>query len=130
GAQPSLEYLHELLSYIRSTRPEIGYICIGLVLPCSANRCRCFSNHQFVWWFNNQVTRSNIEVSKLCRSDSGSFFIHHAFTEMPVRRVLAADGLHPSFVGVAVLALHYQQIIMKNSNQEPAGWSDTPPTMT
>ncbi|KAG0433111.1 hypothetical protein HPB47_020217 [Ixodes persulcatus] len=129
GAQASLEHLHELLSYIRSTRPGIGPIYISLVLPRSANRRRRFSNHQFVWWFNKQVTKFNIEVSRLCRSDSGTFYIHHAFSEMPARRVLAADGVHPSFEGVALLALHYQQVIMKNTKQEPAGWSDTPPTI-
>ncbi|KAG0445189.1 hypothetical protein HPB47_018727 [Ixodes persulcatus] len=48
---------------------------------------------------------------------------------MPVRRVLAADGLHPSFEAVALLERHYQQIIMKNDNQEPAGRSDSPPTI-
>ncbi|KAG0422446.1 hypothetical protein HPB47_001727 [Ixodes persulcatus] len=129
GAQVSLEHLYELLSYIRSTRPGIGPIYISLVLPRSANRRRRFSNHQFVWWFNKQVTKFNIEVSRLCRSDSGTFYIHHAFSEMPARRVLAADGVHPSFEGVALLALHYQQVIMKNTKQEPAGWSDTPPTI-
>lgn len=72
GTQASLEHLHELLSYIRSTRPEIGHVYIGLILPRTANCHRRFLNHQFVWWFYNQITRFNIEVSKLCLNDLGT----------------------------------------------------------
>ncbi|KAG0425862.1 hypothetical protein HPB47_026987 [Ixodes persulcatus] len=126
GAQASLERLREVLGHIRSARPEIKRIYLSLVLPRSVNRRLRFSNHRFVRWFNGQVSTFNIEASKLCRRASGTFFIRHAFSEMPARRVLAADGLHPSFEGVALLALHLQNIIMQNKEQGPTGWSDTP----
>ncbi|KAG0443062.1 hypothetical protein HPB47_015328 [Ixodes persulcatus] len=121
-----MERLREVLGHIRSARPEIKRIYLSLVLPRSVNRHLRFSNHRFVRWFNGQVSTFNIEASKLCRRSSGTFFIRHAFSEMPARRVLAADGLHPNFKGVALLALHLQNIIMQNKEQGPTGWSDTP----
>ncbi|KAG0437002.1 hypothetical protein HPB47_017658 [Ixodes persulcatus] len=115
-AQASLERLR-----------EIKRIYLSLVLPRSVNRRLRFSNHRFVRWFNGQVSTFNIEASKLCsRRASGTFYNRHACSEMPALRVLAADGLHPSFEGVALLALHLQNIIMQNKEQGPTGWSDTP----
>lgn len=128
GAFASLERLRKLLGDIQSKRPEIGHIYISLVLPRTVNRRLRHSNYRFIKWFNNQVTNFNVGVKKLCRTSPRASYIHHAFSEMPARRVLAADGLHPSFEGVALLALHYQIATMKNGNRQPAGWSATVPS--
>lgn len=113
---------------IQSKRPEVGRIYISLVLPRTVNRRLHHSNHRFIKWFNNQVPNYNVDVKKLYRMSSRAFYIYYAFSEMPARHVPAADGLHPSFEGVTLLALHYQISITKKGNRQPAGWSATIPS--
>ncbi|KAH9364974.1 hypothetical protein HPB48_015296 [Haemaphysalis longicornis] len=44
---------------------------------------------------------------------------------MPAPRVLAADGLHPSYEGVAVMASHIRQLCLKETNSSSSSWADS-----
>ncbi|KAH9379185.1 hypothetical protein HPB48_001051 [Haemaphysalis longicornis] len=42
---------------------------------------------------------------------------HHEF--------LQADGLHPSYEGVAVMASHIRQLCVKETNSSSSSWADS-----
>ncbi|KAH9374872.1 hypothetical protein HPB48_021359 [Haemaphysalis longicornis] len=44
---------------------------------------------------------------------------------MPAPRVLATDGLHPSYKGVAVMASHIRQLCVKETNSSSSSWADS-----
>ncbi|KAL1471060.1 hypothetical protein MTO96_040134 [Rhipicephalus appendiculatus] len=52
------------------------------------------------------------------------FFVDHGFQYLPPRRVLAADGLHPSFEGVALMASHIRELFFKHSDNDESLWRD------
>ncbi|XP_064464780.1 zinc finger protein 135-like [Ornithodoros turicata] len=47
----------------------------------------------------------------LCRSARDLYFLDHGFHRQPPTRVLAADGLHPSFEGVTQIAHRLQSLV-------------------
>ncbi|KAH9359725.1 hypothetical protein HPB48_002404 [Haemaphysalis longicornis] len=49
-------------------------------------------------------------------------YIDHALHELPARRVFAADGLHASFEGVALLAEHFRNALSFRA----LGWQRRP----
>ncbi|KAH6940367.1 hypothetical protein HPB50_027098 [Hyalomma asiaticum] len=107
---------------------------IHLSLPRAPNRRRRGANKRFVQWFNREGSRFVDQVRRLCHRKElghGVRYLDHAFHELPPWRVLAADGLHPSFEGVAMLALHYRRLLTSANrwhyrNRQPAT-NGTPP---
>lgn len=111
GCSASITALRHMLDRIRNLRPELRTIFLSLPLPRAPNRHRRGSNHRFVSWFNRELNRHNNTVRRLCygrRLGPRVRFISHAFEELPLRRFLAYDGLHPSFEGVGLLAQHFR----------------------
>ncbi|KAL1466935.1 hypothetical protein MTO96_000535 [Rhipicephalus appendiculatus] len=59
------------------------------------------------------------------------FFLDHALQWFPSVRVLAADGLHPNFEGVALLARHIKQLCFRNATDaSSSSWLDHMPSGT
>ncbi|KAL1476372.1 hypothetical protein MTO96_018618 [Rhipicephalus appendiculatus] len=59
------------------------------------------------------------------------FFLDHALEWFPSVRVLAADGLHPNFEGVALMAGHIKQLCFRNANgASSSSWLDHMPSGT
>ncbi|KAH6920691.1 hypothetical protein HPB50_028321 [Hyalomma asiaticum] len=109
-------------------------IHLSLPLPRAPNRRRRGANKRFVQWFNREGSLFVDQVRRLCHRKElghGVRYLDHAFHELPPWRVLAADGLHPSFEGVAMLALHYRRLLSSANrwhyhNRQPAT-NGTPP---
>ncbi|KAL1472846.1 hypothetical protein MTO96_039064 [Rhipicephalus appendiculatus] len=59
------------------------------------------------------------------------FFLDHALEWFPSVRVLAADGLHPNFEGVALMTGHMKQLRFRNAtNASSSSWLDHMPSGT
>ncbi|KAH9364903.1 hypothetical protein HPB48_003565 [Haemaphysalis longicornis] len=111
GFSASLAALRRMLDRIRQMRPEVSAIFLSLPLPRGPNRRRRGNNHRFAWWFKQELSRHNDIVRQLCHENKlGTCvrFIFHAFEELPLRRFLALDGLHPSVQGVELLTQHFR----------------------
>ncbi|KAL1470204.1 hypothetical protein MTO96_040582 [Rhipicephalus appendiculatus] len=90
-------------------RSTIKTLHISLPLPRAPNRRRHDSNSRFVSKFNREVQRFCREARRLCHYrmlGAGVFYVEHGFSTLLLRRFLAADGLHASFEGVALLTEH------------------------
>ncbi|KAL1437083.1 hypothetical protein MTO96_049082 [Rhipicephalus appendiculatus] len=68
--------------------------------------------------FNNNLLRQR------CRETRGLFFIEHGFEWLPPCRVLAADGLHLSFEGVALMKSHLHQTLRRAYARTDTSWQD------
>lgn len=119
GCAQALADFKELVERIHQERPHLE-VCVSLPLPRAPNRRRRGANKKFVHWFNREASRFVTQVRRLCHRKElgrGVFYLDHAFHEMPPWRVLAADGLHPSFEGVAMLALHYRGLLTTRTSR-------------
>lgn len=129
GCSKSLDSLREALRRVRQVRSDITTVHISLPLPRAPNRRRRDSNWRFVSWFNREVQRFNKEARRLCHCGmlgAGVFYVEHGFSALPLRRFLAADGLHASFEGVALLAQHTRVQLRRSS----AAWRAAPTPCT
>ncbi|KAH6924919.1 hypothetical protein HPB50_026424 [Hyalomma asiaticum] len=52
------------------------------------------------------------------------FHIDHGFEFLPARRVLAADGLHTSFEGTALLASHIKDVSFCEKRYTRSEWNE------
>lgn len=105
----SLDSLREALKRMRQMRPNIKTLHLSLPLPRAPNRRRRDSNWRSMNRFNMEVQRFSREARRLCHYGllgAGVYYVEHGFSTLPLRRFLAADGLHASFEGVALLAQH------------------------
>ncbi|KAH9384515.1 hypothetical protein HPB48_026523 [Haemaphysalis longicornis] len=112
GSAAAVAELKRTVERIRQRRPEMKTILLSLPLPRAPNRRRGGANRNFVRWFNAEAQRYAREVRQLCRGGvlgPRIFYIDHGFLTLPPWRFLAADGLHASFEGVAVLAQHFKE---------------------
>ncbi|KAH6929232.1 hypothetical protein HPB50_025199 [Hyalomma asiaticum] len=50
-----------------------------------------------------------------CRRTRGLFYLDHGLEWLPQRHMLAADGLHPSFEGVGIMASHIHELLLLNA---------------
>ncbi|KAL1487022.1 hypothetical protein MTO96_046702 [Rhipicephalus appendiculatus] len=110
-------------------RSTIKTLHISLPLPRAPNRRRHDSNWRFVSKFNREVQRFSREARRLCHYGmlgAGVFYVEHGFSTLPLRRFLAADGLHASFEGVALLAQHTSVQLRRTS----AAWRSAPTPCT
>lgn len=125
GSSSSLEKLRRMLARVRLHRPALKRICLSLPLPRTLNRRRRGGDWRFVRSFNCEASHFVREVRRLCqRKELGADvrYIDHAFHELPARRVFAADGLHASFEGVALLAEHFRNALSFRA----LGWQRRP----
>ncbi|KAM7287697.1 uncharacterized protein ISCGN_031388 [Ixodes scapularis] len=74
-------------------------------------------NHRFVHWLNTEARKFNDTVKDYCRKPGKVTLLDHDFTSLPPLRVLAADGLHPSFMGVALLSANLKSILQRGTRQ-------------
>ncbi|KAL1414915.1 hypothetical protein MTO96_030006 [Rhipicephalus appendiculatus] len=133
GSEKSLDSLRETLQRVRQMRSTIK-LCISachcLVHPIAVVTTRTgASNWRFVSKFNREVQRFNREARHLCHYGmlgAGVFYVEHGFSTLPLRRFLAADGLHASFEGVALLAQHTSVQLRRTS----AAWRSAPTPCT
>ncbi|KAL1467957.1 hypothetical protein MTO96_041805 [Rhipicephalus appendiculatus] len=129
GSAKSLDSLREVLQRVRQMRPTIKTLHISLPLPRAPNRRRHDSNWRFVSKFNREVQRFSREARRFCHYGmlgASVFYVEHGFSALPLRRFLAADGLHASFEGVALLAQHTSVQLRRPS----AAWRSAPTPRT
>lgn len=113
-----------LTDLILQSRPNVSTIYASLILPRSANRRRDYRISRFAIGCNEKARRFNSLLREFCRHSRCVRFIDHGFQHLPARRVLAADGLHPSFEGVAVLASHIRELCFTQKRCNPPGWRE------
>ncbi|CAN8014806.1 unnamed protein product, partial [Ixodes persulcatus] len=107
-------------------RPEVRRIFVSLVLPRHTNRRGGSPNQRFIFWFHRQARLFNESVKNLCRRSRTVSYVDLGFTELPPRRFLAADGGHPSFLGVALMAEHLREILPRGVPLSLPLWSASP----
>lgn len=112
----------DLLGTIRRDHPNIRRVYVTLVLPRAPNRRRRNFNWRFVERFNTEASRFNGLLRKLCQRTRDLFYFDHGLEWFPLWRVLAADGLHPSFEGVAIMASHIPDLVRRSYVREPELW--------
>lgn len=117
----------DMVSRIVEQRPEIKKIFTTLVLPRAPDRRRACLNRPFVVRFNREAGHFNHLLRLHCRRSGTLFYIDHALEWLPPGRVLAADGIHPSFEGVALIASHLRSLLLRNMVRSPSTWLDHAP---
>ncbi|KAH9367274.1 hypothetical protein HPB48_013497 [Haemaphysalis longicornis] len=110
----ALDRLWRLFDVISKEHPTIKRLYVSLVQPRSTNRRRHSYNQSFVRNFNLKTHQFNTLVRDYCRQSWFVYFLDHGFYDFPTNRVLAADGLHLSFEGTAVLACHLRQLFTRD----------------
>ncbi|KAH6942988.1 hypothetical protein HPB50_013302 [Hyalomma asiaticum] len=73
---------------------------------------------------NSEACRFNRLLQGFCRRSRNVFYVDHGFEWLPPFRVLAADGLHPSFEGVALIAARIRQLCIKRTKVTFSSWRD------
>lgn len=117
-------YRH-LLDVIHEERPEISHVYATLVLPRATNRRRRNNNTVFVHCFNREASHFNSLLRSFCKGFSHLSILDHMFEWLPPGRVLAADGLHVSFEGVALMSSHIRQLCFDSPGEASStSWSD------
>ena len=127
GTDETLRRCRRLVNNTLRARPELRRLVVSLVLPRHTNRRLDQSNHRFVHWFNTEARKFNNTVKDYCRKPGKVTFLDHDFTSLPPLRVLAADGLHPSFTGVAILAANLKALLQRGPSTTSPGWSSEIP---
>ncbi|KAH9365490.1 hypothetical protein HPB48_019918 [Haemaphysalis longicornis] len=108
--------------------PNVRAIYATLVLPRSQNRRRRYLNQPFVTRCNLEAGKFNNLLRNHCRQVKGLFYLDHELQWIPPVRALAADGLQPSFEGVAIMASHLQQLLRRELRRAPPTWLNEPVT--
>ncbi|KAG0443988.1 hypothetical protein HPB47_014311 [Ixodes persulcatus] len=132
GAAAAFNRYRDLLHNISRERPEITSVFATLALPRYLNRRRGERGLDAVRRDNQEAWRFNERLRDHCRRVAGLFYIDHAFHHLPPTRVLAADGRHPSFCGVALLAGNLHRVLLRGGRRDHPGWLDhvAPPICT
>ncbi|KAH6925423.1 hypothetical protein HPB50_005044 [Hyalomma asiaticum] len=113
-----------LFEQVAVVLPQVTRIYATLVLPRSVNRRRWGRNHTFMRCCDSEACHFNQPLRGFCRRSSNVFFVDHGFEWLPPFRVLAADGLHPSFEGVALIAARIRQLCIKRTKVASSSWRD------
>ncbi|KAH7980470.1 hypothetical protein HPB49_016366 [Dermacentor silvarum] len=114
-----------LLNQIMSELPHIRRVCVSLVLPRSFNRRRgSIGNVTLVQRCNREAMHFNKLLRDFCRRTKKVFYGDHGFEWLPLYRVLAAAGLHPSFEGVSLLAGHFRLLCYRRRVPSSTDWQD------
>lgn len=128
GPDESLRRLRRLVNNTLQRRPELDRLIVSCVPPRSTNRRLQRSNEKFVHRFNREARHFNETIKTYCRKPGKVSYIDYEFDQLPARRFLAADGLHPSFMGVALIAQTLKGAIYRGNLEPAAGWSSQPTT--
>ncbi|KAL1485085.1 hypothetical protein MTO96_010469 [Rhipicephalus appendiculatus] len=72
----------------------------------------------------------NETIKAYCRKPGKVSYVDHEFDQLPPRRFLAADGLHPSFMGVALIAETLKGALCRRDLEVTTGWSSQPTAHT
>ncbi|KAL1421801.1 hypothetical protein MTO96_022848 [Rhipicephalus appendiculatus] len=107
-----------MVTRITELCPEVTKIMATLVLPRTPDRRRTCLNRPSVVRFNREVGRFNNLLRAHCCQSSMLFFFDHALEWLPPGWVLAADGVHPSFEGAALIAGHLRSPLLRNMEAE------------
>lgn len=122
-------YIH-MLTCIQKEYQGIRNIYATLILPRAANRRRGYKNQRFIHRFNREASLFNSLLRRYCRRSSTAHLLDHALECFPPARVLAADGVHLSFEGVALVACHIRQLCFESPSQATtASWQDCAPAI-
>ncbi|KAL1485296.1 hypothetical protein MTO96_032046, partial [Rhipicephalus appendiculatus] len=124
SAEEAFNQYRTLLETIARECPNIKTVYATLVLPHSVNRRRGRMNHRFVERCHREACQFNNLLRRHCQKTSGLFFIDHGLEWLPPCRVLAADGLHLSFEGVALMASHLHQTLRRSYARTETTWQD------
>ncbi|KAH6937648.1 hypothetical protein HPB50_003523 [Hyalomma asiaticum] len=117
-----------MLSVVLRKRPGIQRIYASLILPRCVNRRRGSCNLASVRHCNREACDFNSRLKQFCRRSRHVFFLDHALEWFPPRRVLAADGVHPSYEGVTVMATHIKYLALRHAPYASASaWYDHSP---
>ncbi|KAG0443644.1 hypothetical protein HPB47_014684 [Ixodes persulcatus] len=108
--QPVRQHYVDLLHHIQ-TRPGIQLVVCSHVLPRIISRNLHFPNRHFTDAFNHQAGIFNRQLTDICMSTPGQCFYTHNLQACGRPRVLAADGLHPSFAGVHIMSRNLRALI-------------------
>ncbi|CAN8015349.1 unnamed protein product, partial [Ixodes persulcatus] len=123
GAAGTLERYGELINAALCRCPFVERVYVTLVLPRFVNRRRGGRNNRaFVTRFNWEAKEFNDAVRERCRRSQRVFYLDHGFLSLPPARVLAADGLHPSFEGVALISQHLSEVVYQRRPRPTGGW--------
>ncbi|KAH7941302.1 hypothetical protein HPB49_011912 [Dermacentor silvarum] len=128
SARKAFDSYCEVISHIAKERPEVTRISATLILPRTRNRRRGYPSATFVRCFNQEACYFNTLLKKFCRRSRLVFFLDHGFEWLPPHRVLAADGLHPNFEGVSLMACHIRYLCYKPSGATYHSWLDSAPS--
>ncbi|KAH8022960.1 hypothetical protein HPB51_006390 [Rhipicephalus microplus] len=101
-----------LLDRIRHERPDIPMVFATLVLPRAPNQRLRRHNWRAVRRFNFEAREFNLRLLSSCHEREGVFYVNHRIDALPPWTVLAADGLHPSFAGVYLLAWNIYNLLL------------------
>lgn len=127
----AFERYRDVLGFIASTRPCIKRIYASLILPRSTNRRRGSFNLPLVRHCNKEAGHFNHLLRVFCRRSRLVSYLDHQFEWLPPSHVLAADGLHLSFEGVALLACHIRQLCFNNPKDMGSSmWTDCAPNVS
>ncbi|KAH6920681.1 hypothetical protein HPB50_011727 [Hyalomma asiaticum] len=113
-----------LVERIRSDRPDIAMVFVSLVLPRGPNERLWRPNWHAVTRFNREATKFNRMLVDWCSKRKGVFYLDHVIDAFPPWTVLAADGVHPNFVGVSLLAWNYRNLLLHLRRPYMAEWLD------
>ncbi|KAL1424977.1 hypothetical protein MTO96_019628 [Rhipicephalus appendiculatus] len=130
GPDESLRRLRRLVNNTLRTRQELQRLIVSCVLPRYHNRRLERSNENFVHRFNRDARHFNETIKAYCRKPGKVSYVDHEFDQLPPRRFLAADGLHPSFMGVALIAETLKGALCRRDLEVATGWSSQPTAPT
>ncbi|KAG0411516.1 hypothetical protein HPB47_011357 [Ixodes persulcatus] len=132
GAVRAFNMYCDIFHHLLREGPEITTLYATLVLPRYLNRCRRERTLDNVFRLNQELRQFNERLRQLCLRTAGLFYIDHAFHQLPPFRVLAPDGRHPSFRGVALLAGNLHGALQRGRHRANPGWLEplTPPRST
>ncbi|KAH8029950.1 hypothetical protein HPB51_005974 [Rhipicephalus microplus] len=77
--------------------------------------------------FNFEAREFNLRLLSLCHERQGVFFVNHRIDALPPWIVLAADGLHPSFARVSILAWNIYNLFLDLRRPCITNWLDQAP---
>ncbi|KAH6930706.1 hypothetical protein HPB50_017398 [Hyalomma asiaticum] len=117
SALATFQRYRKLLDFIHEELPEIRCVYATLVLPRTTNRRRRNDNRAFVRRFKREASRFNSLLRSFCGRSRNLSCLDHMFEWLPPGRVLAADGVHLSFEGVALMASHIRQLCFSSPSE-------------
>lgn len=122
SATLAFQRYENLLSSLRRDHPQIRLVYATLILPRCPDRRRQRSNWRDVHRFNTEACRFNDLLRRHCLRTRGLFYLDHGLEWLPSARVFAADGIHPSFDGVAIMAGHLHRTLLRNFARRHSTW--------